>query len=63
MSIKILNEGFDKLFNSLNEESMADKVKSNQNKKEMTRRAIKTLKDKGGKYKDLEKELDEVNYK
>ena len=60
MSIKILNEGFDKLFNSLNEESMADKVKSNQNKKEMTRRAIKTLKDKGGKYKDLEKEFEDT---
>lgn len=59
MSVKILNEGFDKLFNSLNEESMADKVKSNQNKKEMTRRAIKTLKDKGGKYKDLEKEFED----
>ena len=60
MSVKILNEGFDKLFNSLNEESMADKVKSNQNKKEMTRRAIKTLKDKGGKYKDLEKEFEDT---
>lgn len=60
MSIKILNEGFDKLFNSLNEESIADKVKANQNKKEMTRRAIKTLRDKGGKYKDLEKEFEDT---
>ena len=60
MSIRILNEGFDKLFNSLNEENIADKVKANQNKKEMTRRAIKTLRDKGGKYKDLEKEFEDT---
>lgn len=60
MSLKSINESFNRQFKQINEESMADKVKSNQNKKEMTRRAIKILRDKGGEYKDLEKEFEDT---
>lgn len=41
----------------LKEEHIADKIKAGQDKKEMTRRAIKTLRNLGGKSKDLEKEF------
>ena len=60
MSLKSINESFNRQFKQINEERIADKINANQNKKEMTRRAIKTLKDKGGKYKDLEKEFEDT---
>lgn len=41
---------------SLNEDKIADKVKSKQDPKEMTKKAIKMLKNLGGEYKDLAKE-------
>lgn len=45
---------------SLNEDKIADKIISNQDSKEMTRRAIKMLKNLGGDYKDLEKEFEQT---
>lgn len=42
---------------SLKEEKIADKIRSKQDKKEMTRRAIKLLKSANAPYEDLEKEF------
>lgn len=42
---------------SLKEEHIADKIRAGQDTKEMTRRAIKTLRSLGGESKDLEKEF------
>ena len=42
---------------ALNEDKIADKIRSNQDTKEMTRRAIKMLKDLGGDWEDLAKEF------
>jgi hypothetical protein len=41
---------------SLNEDKIADKIKSKQDPKEMTKKAIRMLKNLGGEYKDLVKE-------
>lgn len=44
----------------ISEDAIADKIKANQNTKEMTRRAIQILKKKGAEYKDLEKEYEKI---
>lgn len=45
---------------NLEEEKIADKVKSNQDIKDMTKRAIRMLKNLGGDYKDLAKEYEDA---
>ena len=50
----------DYYYESLNEEKIADKIRANQDPKEMTKRAIKMLKDLGGEYKDLAKEYEDA---
>lgn len=49
--------GEDPLEESLKEVKIADKIRANQNTKEMTKRAIKILKAAGGDYEDLAKEF------
>lgn len=44
----------------ISEDAIADKIKANQNTKEMTRRAIQILKKKGAEYKDLKKEYEKI---
>lgn len=44
----------------ISEDAIADKIKANQDTKEMTKRAIQILKKKGAEYKDLEKEYEKI---
>ena len=44
----------------ISEDAIADKIRANQDTKEMTRRAIQILKKKGAEYKDLEKEYEKI---
>lgn len=44
----------------ISEDAIADKIKANQDVKEMTKRAIQILKKKGAEYKDLEKEYEKI---
>ena len=44
----------------ISEDAIADKIRANQDTKEMTKRAIQILKKKGAEYKDLEKEYEKI---
>lgn len=44
----------------ISEDTIADKIRANQDVKEMTKRAIQILKKKGAEYKDLEKEYEKI---
>lgn len=44
----------------ISEDAIADKIKANQDTKEMTKRAIQILKKKGAEYKDLEKDYEKI---
>ena len=44
----------------ISEDAIADKIRANQDTKEMTKRAIRILKKKGAEYKDLEKEYEKI---
>ena len=44
----------------ISEDTIADRIRANQDVKEMTKRAIQILKKKGAEYKDLEKEYEKI---